>query len=37
MDEEVKEALDIARRASVIASSNINPSDGDDEGKFFTF
>lgn len=37
MDEEVKEAFDVARRASIIASSNINPSDGDDEGKLLIF
>lgn len=30
----MKEALDCARRASIIASSNVNPSDGDDEGNF---
>lgn len=30
-DEDVKEAFDLSRRASVIASSNVNPSDGDDE------
>lgn len=30
-DNDVQEALDASRRASIIASSNIHPSDGDDE------
>lgn len=32
-DKDVQDALDASRRASIIASSNIHPSDGDDEGK----
>ena len=31
-DKDVQDALDASRRASIIASSNIHPSDGDDEG-----
>ena len=34
-DKDVQDALDASRRASIIASSNIHPSDGDDEGNTF--
>ena len=34
-DKDVQDALDASRRASIIASSNIHPSDGDDEGNSF--
>ena len=35
-DKDVQDALDASRRASIIASSNIHPSDGDDEGNLFS-